>query len=357
MSCLAFRRTRWKANMAYSPANPQPQALGPLTAAIQHVARLIEERKFVASLDEETLTAGLFGGLASAVALFVRCYGSGIEGETRECSWGMFKKSRPPVSSREVGEKLERVEHEARSGADFALVLWQGPDDALVALFQAKKGGCKKSAAGVSLNIHRSANKATGETQFVVFASMCHMMITRTSAPPAISDIDSAIAEFKRLSRAERKRRVDNLTWGHYLVYEQGVPVCVPISAIDSQAIEEEVKGKAAEPIPRKDWIGLQTFSALLQTGVQGQEGGWLKMTRPQIEGLLPHLIGLMDVYETSEGGGSGLTPSDPSKVSTSIKAPASTRAQAYKLSRVISGETTPAPGSRPGSGNKPSRP
>jgi len=267
----------------------------------------------------------------------------------------MFKKSRPPVDSRDdVTEKPQRVEHEAESGADFALVLWQSADDALVAIFQAKKS---ESGSGTQLQIHRKANKATGQTQFVVFAAMCDLMKDRKSDSPTLIDIDGAIGAFRDLSPVDRKRQVDTFDWGHYLVYEQGVPVCVPITAVSSDAIEKEVKGKPAKTIPRRDWHAMQTFPALLQAGVQGQESGWLKMTREQIEGLLPQLIGLMDVYETSEGGGSGLTPSDPSKVSTSIKAPASTRAQAYKLSRVISGETTPAPGSRPGSGNKPSRP
>lgn len=302
------------------------------------------------------MTAGLFGGLASAVDLFVGCYGSGIEGETRECSWGMFKKSRPPASTAGgVATKPQRIEHEARSGADFAIVLWQNDEKALVALFQAKKGEYKKSVAGTALNIHRAANRTTGETQFVVFASMCDLMRERVSSSPAISNIDGAIAKFRRLSQAERKRRVDQLSWGHYLVYEQGVPVCVPITAVGSEAIQREFDGNAAPAIPRNDWLGMQSFSALLRAGVQGQENGWLKMTRSQIEGLLPQLIDLMDVYETSEGGG-GLTPSDPSKMSTTVQAQASTRSQAYKLSRVNSGQTTPAPGPRPGGANKPRR-
>lgn len=314
----------------------------------------MERKNLLAHLDEETLTAGFFGGLASATALFVECYGSGIEGRTRECSWGMFKKSRPKAAAAQIAGRLEQVGHEPESGADFALVLWQTHEDALVAIFQAKKP--EVGSEGL-LSVHRAANATTGHAQLVVFAAMCWMMRDRTTPTPLYPSIHDALYAFRQLSSEDRKELVNGLVGGHYLIYDDLEPICVPLSAIDSETIEREMENKPSRPIPRDRWSGKQTFASLLRNGVNGVAAGWLPMKRTQIEGLLPHLIGLMDIYEATERGGKGLALDGVPKQTGGTKARASTATQVRKLQRILSGETSPAPGSQSGRGRQPGRP
>ncbi|QDE39873.1 hypothetical protein FIV34_11955 [Luteibacter pinisoli] len=106
----------------------------PIEATFRHVINQMTATGMLERLDEEEISGALLGGFAAAYPLCLGIFTETMDEAVRfteqhKCAWAQYSKSRTATSK----------DNEADSGADFALVIWTGPDTARVALFQAKR--------------------------------------------------------------------------------------------------------------------------------------------------------------------------------------------------------------------------
>jgi hypothetical protein len=319
-------------------------AFGPVRAAFHSVIEVFDRTKQLTRLDEETLTAFLFGGVAIKCHDFVDRYGSGVIDEDRTAQLGPYKKS----------AQHKNWQGESASGADFALVFGEDADWVKLAIFQAKKGKTKQKAGGAwEIDVRRRPKDTARHAQLVVLVATGRRLASKE--PSTVKDTVGAIAGLLGLSKLERKEVLSKLGWIYYLGYRDKQPVCVPLSAVPASILEKEI-GKTSE----KNALSLEqhaTFYSVLQTGIgtttrlqwscdgnirepdsSNDEGvqPWLRVPRSSLPQLLPALLDLMPIY-VGDDKGEGSWDLDASSSPESIPAKESDASQLKALTDDVS--------------------
>lgn len=275
---------------------------GPITEAFCVVLERVEELSILGLLDEETLTASVLGGLSVAIPLMIELHGSGQERD-RQCSWGPYSKS---------GRAGSR-QSEATSGADFALVIWESDAWARLAIFQAKKGVVKfeekVKSSGIlkwSVDVHRlprgSNPRIMGGRRNSQLATLLGtggrgLAEHRRALSNGLETIDAA-----KGSMLNHTDNIAKLDWLHYLVYLDGQPVCVPLSAIDLATIEKELSNKPGRAYVEIKGDQDRTLFQLLRSGLEEEHPrGWLRLDKLGIAEIVGELVNLMTVFVCDE--------------------------------------------------------
>ncbi|WP_210131567.1 hypothetical protein [Stenotrophomonas rhizophila] len=267
-------------------------------------------------LDEEGLTASLLGGVATTAPLLEELAvweasriaseqssdsvdgldtatdSPGVQSTEPLACWGTYTKSggaRDPTS-------------ETATGGDFALVIWDSPEIARLAIFQAKKGTVHKAGKKWTLNVRRGPTKSSkGFTQFVMlFANALRCSQAR------ISQSSLSIAKSLRtIAMPELEKNVKEIGWVHYLAYMEGVFACVPLAACSAVLSDELVAEGASNTIEIS--IDSPSFYKVLNAGFNGDDKAWLPISRDTLDEILPSLLNLMPVHAVDEKGSQGL--------------------------------------------------
>ncbi len=173
---------------------------GPVRAAFQTVFEFLDGSPKVATLDEESLTAFMFGAVAIMCDEFIGRYGSGVEDRT--CQLGPYKKS----------ARSSKYDSEAASGADFALVFGEDADWVRIAIFQAKKGtSVKDEADDWKVDVRRRAKKSDRCAQLIALVKTGEHLAKGETAT-AETQIE-AEARMKRLSPGECASILAKFSW------------------------------------------------------------------------------------------------------------------------------------------------
>lgn len=253
-------------------------------ATLIYAVTRLQQVQLVPELDEESITAALFGSLSAAFPFCVETIGNDKDVET-DCYWSQFKKTKPSNNRPQ--------DHESKSGADFALALRVGDDDLRVALFQAKRGEVSNNA----LNVHRRVGPPNGNVNSKDWRDA--QIVTLVKRGIEIMDLVSP----------GQVHEIEDLTWIHYLGYYQGAARCIPLSRLRSAF---EIDNVAA--IVSSNMVNLRVsdpvFTKVLLSAVSqvtpSRKAQWLTMTWDQATKNLPKLLPLTTLYFVDEGRGKG---------------------------------------------------
>ncbi|MDV3514682.1 hypothetical protein [Stenotrophomonas sp. C1657] len=288
---------------------------GLVRAAFRVTLERVQPIAAMGLLDEESLTASLLGGVATTAPLLeelamweassaeaqseskpVGSLEAGLEDQVVQsgpsASWGTYNKSGG------AGDPTS----ETATGGDFALVIWDGPECARIAVFQAKKGTVYKYGSKWTLNVRRGPTESSeGFTQFVMlFANAIRCSQARINQPSL-----SIAKSFKQFSLESLKKSIEEVSWVHYLAYMEGTFACVPLAACSAALKNELAPQKTSHTIEIS--IDSPRFYDVLTAGFDGDKKMWLPITRSNLEALLPSLLHLMPVHVVDEKGAGGL--------------------------------------------------
>ena len=287
--------------------------------AVADLRRVFRPNRF----DEESITSAFVGALASHATWVTAAFDSDPTTQS-ELYWAQYKKSSTKTFS------------EAKSGADFALVVRVSNNHALLSLFQAKIADDSRR-----IDIYRrpaipkDQNKVWRSSQLVVLVKHSRMLLAKirgvTLSSTTIGDLD----------------------WVHYLAYENGALTCVPVSGLQGEH-NDEVKNRykrlSSHMVAMTEANTKPLFELLDLSKIQWERSnssqpmafrpinlgaaairtfrieqpehdhyedaatlkGWLSLTYEEAEKMLPLLTPLMGVYvadETRSGGARRLNP------------------------------------------------
>lgn len=317
-SCLVSARHQEQIAMGISQVGAaELKSKGPVRAAFRTVLEFLDRSPRVATLDEESLTAFMFGAVAIICDELIERYGSESVVEGRTCHLGPYKKA----------ARGSDPHGEAASGGDFALVFGEDPDWVRLAIFQAKKGSSVKSESDEwKIDVRRRPKDPGRCAQLVALVNTGEQMAAGNASTPEV--LANAGKRLKDLSSEGRNMALSKLSWIYYLGYRDKQPVCVPLTQIPVEAFEHELTKEAG-----RNFISLEgrpTFFDVInagltpgssqdtllerrgQTVVESEPGadarpeaidGWLRLPRTSLSKLLPALIDLMPIYVADDDG------------------------------------------------------
>jgi hypothetical protein len=196
--------------------------------ATRELKRLLNPARF----NEEPITSGLTGVLAAHATWVGAVLGDG-PGDSVKLYWSHYSKSLNNADKKGTSDK---VLSEAKSGADFALLVRLGEDDAYLSLFQAKKAkevSTKSGAKDLEVDFYQRPTKPTDLDEdwrssqlvtLVEYAEILQKSVKKSSAPIQLR----------------------HLSWVHYLIYRpMQPPVCLTLSKLGAQYRKEREAEKS----------------------------------------------------------------------------------------------------------------
>lgn len=251
-------------------------------ATFIHAIGILEQLRYPAKQNEESITAGLFSALASSLPFCTWIFGTKGQ-ERRACYWAQFKKTRPAVA--------RPNEYEATTGADFVLAFRDGGGEIRIAIFQAKIPDVK----GVDLYREGSSGR---ESQLVVLKAYAEKVVN---------------ACFNITHGGVVSKSVEGLTWVHYLIYRDRKPITIRLSRLQNN-YDSEVSAHGADLALTENYVsvlpGDSTLYEVLLEGLESglllsktsRSGAWLCISDVQAKSLLPKLNELADVLFIGDG-------------------------------------------------------
>lgn len=284
---------------------------GPLEATFGLSVKQLRKTFRPARFDEELITSAFLGTLMANAGWALACLGKDT-GSGIGLSWAQYKKTRPkaPAPGAVPGER--RIETEAQSGADFAVVLRPEPDLAWLALFQAKKANVDTGGDTHRdyIDVYRRPPKPepVGGVQKVWRDSQLVVLVqegNRIQGTPA----DGRSGQLS----------TSRLDWVHYLAYVHDAPVCVALSHLEENykaELQAHDRKLSDNLVYLDDALTTKLFDLLdlpRQMNSSPQRNGpalpepvgWLAMPYARAEKVLPELLNIMDIY-IADGGGDG---------------------------------------------------
>lgn len=283
--------------------------LTPLQAALGLATRELRETFQPSRVDEETITSTFLGALKAHAFWTVKVIGT-PEKSHNGISWSHFNKARASNPS-----------SEAACGADFALIVRESENCALLSIFQAKiigrKGPKSNPPRHYYINVYHRPNRpainkktkkrpAWRDSQLVTLVETGRSILTKLGIGEPIT------APFSELG------------WLHYLGYCNKTVRCIPISRLEAAYNAEKAAGDkklSSHEIALREVMPFR-FTHHLDLSRLGRPmkqkrstprlaseftrlDGWLAVDYSKLKGILPTLISLMDLYiadDTSDG-------------------------------------------------------
>jgi hypothetical protein len=269
-------------NVTDETSEPQrPHLMTVSDATLVFSTTRLQQVQHVHQLDEETITAALLGSLATAFPFCAEIIGNDADNPTT-CYWSQFKKTKPSADRPQ--------DHEATSGADFALAIRVGDDDLRLALFQAKRS--KKG--GDEIDVHqrvaqpREPGKDWRDAQIVALAKFGKNLMEHIGC---------------------QQHALEDLKWVHYVGYHQDVARCLPLARLRDAYLVDDVPravSKNMVSVLPTDPTFLEVLLASMHYATLQHEAKWLRLTKKQAEDHLPDLIDLTTLYLLDETRGEG---------------------------------------------------
>jgi hypothetical protein len=245
-----------------------------LRATFEHAAEVcanLSEQQF---LDEETLSGALLGALAATLPLKANAEAESQSGATAPIlEWRRYTKAR--ASNRDS---------EASNGADFALILVDSSKTCRIAVFQAKRSKPREEfELQRGFNIRHLITLPDGE--------QCTQMEALVRSSRAIVKDESG-------SEASEDEYWQSFTWVHYLVYNDGAAVCIPLRSLkDHYAAEQSPKPYPTEHYVRVNTPGAKYLDTVLKSGVREKTKLWFTLSSENAAKALPGLAGILPIF------------------------------------------------------------
>jgi len=248
-------------------------------AALLHACHQLDQLKKSAQ-HEDSISGFFSGAIASAFPFCADFVGADSEFETH-CYWGQFKKTK--------AGKENPMTYESESGADFALAFRSMNKKYKVAIFQAKK-------ANGGLDLYRRPPEPDPGTAW------------RRSQLATLASYGRIILK----SLGQDYRTLEDLHWIHYLSYGDGKIEHLQLSKLRPEfttQLKLDKQGLRGSILVQPNDARFNDFEPLLVRGISSAAGttraaGWLTIPDDQLEGILPELAKLTDVYIVDESGG-----------------------------------------------------
>lgn len=245
------------------------------------------------ALDEEVITDAFLGVLFASMAWATAA--ARLSDDLRQrCQWGRYRKYRDRRS----------WNREATSGADFALLVADGPTNVRIALFQAKLPEKRVCAAGkkrYGIDVHHRSKSKTGSAPFTQMHLLAQFAAKLMAAAPpeSVRNHPEMVAELKRKTRSTSPS-IDGMDWVHYLAYAPRF-LASPLTSFEA---EYEVECTSTNSVNFTHLpSGTRPFQCVIEDCFTPEHQGWISVRISEAIAILPDLIELMPMHYVDSDG------------------------------------------------------
>lgn len=251
-----------------------------LPIALASAVRQVKQLSQRAGMDEEVITSAMLGMFFSS-ASWIFSILERQEELLNRLYWGLYRKY----------SDADPKQTERFSGADFALLFTDGPQHALLALFQAKRTDEWKDASGKTapaIDLHyrpsRGQDKRAKDTQMLRLALFADRLVGR------VGTVGHKLAHGKIVYAPS----IDGVDWIHYIAYTTGKIDCLKLSSLcDKYPIEIGItNAKNMIHVPEN----AVDLAKLVDNILTPEHLGWLRLDVERAIKIMPHLIDMMPV-------------------------------------------------------------